>query len=71
MIQAHLDLQPQLDSQNISNTSHPTPLRTTSPILILIPILPANHIEQMETTNTTSESPDTPLKQRHFNTYTI
>ena len=50
MTQAHVDLQSQLGSQNISNISDPstTPLCNTSPTSFLSPIEPKNNqIEQM------------------------
>ena len=59
MTQAHLDLQSQLDSQNISNISVPstTPLRNISPISFLGPIEPTNYqIEQMDTTHKSSDT---------------
>ena len=65
MTQAHIDLQSQLDSQNISNTSDPstTPLCNTSPILFLSPIEPTNNQrEQMDTNHITSKSSDTDEK---------
>ena len=65
MTQAHLDLQSQLDSQNISNISDPstTPLCNTSPILFLSPIEPTkNQPEQMDTNHITSKSSDTAEK---------
>ena len=72
MTQAHIDLQSQLDSQNISNISHPstTPLWHTSPISFLIPIEPTiNQIEQMDTDHNASKSSDTDnndvLSQNH------
>ena len=67
MTQAHLDLQSQLDSQNISNASDPstTPLCNTSLILFLSPLeltsigSTNNWTEQMEINNTLSASLDT------------
>ena len=62
MTQAHLDLQSQLDSQNISNISDPstTPLCNISPILFLSPIESTNNQpEQMDTNHITSKSSDT------------
>ena len=61
MTQAHLDLQSQLDSQNISNISVPTttPLCNTSPIFFLSPIEPTNNqIEQMDTNISKSSDTD-------------
>ena len=61
MTQAHLDLQSQLDSQNISNISDPstTPLCNTSPISLLSPIEPTNNqIEQMDTNISKSSGTD-------------
>ena len=58
MTQAHLDLQSQLDSQNISNNSDPstTPLCKNSPISFISPIEPTkNQIEQMDTTQNSSD----------------
>ena len=65
MTQAHLNLQSQLDSQNISIISDPstTPLCNTSPILFLIPIEPKNNQpEQLDTNHITSKSSDTDEK---------
>ena len=65
MTQAHLDLQSQLVSQNISNISDPstTPLCDTSPILFLSPIEPTNNQpEQMDTNHITSTPSDTDEK---------
>ena len=66
MTQAHLDLQSQLDSQNISNILDPStkPLCNTSPIIFHYPIEPTiiestnNPTEQTEINNTVSESLD-------------
>ena len=61
MNQAHIDLQSQLDSQNISNISDlsTTPLCNTSPILFLRPIEPTNNQpEQMDTNHITSKTSD-------------
>ena len=73
MTQAHIDLQSQLDSQNISNISHhpsTTPSWHTSPISFLSPIEPTNNqIEQMDTDHNVSKSSDTDnndvLSQNH------
>ena len=65
MTQAHIDLQSQLDSQNISNISDQstTPLCNTSLILFLSPTEPANNqTEQMDTNHITSKSSDTDEK---------
>ena len=65
MIQAHLDPQSHLDSQNILNISDPsfTPLCNTSPILFLSPFEPTNNQpEQMDTNHITSKSSDTDEK---------
>ena len=59
MTQAHLDLQSQLDSQNISNISDPstTPSCNISPISFVSPIEPTNNqIEQMDTTHKSSDT---------------
>ena len=63
MIQALLDLQSQLDSQNISNIADPstTPLCNTSPILFLSRIEPTNS-QLLDTNHITSESSDTDEK---------
>ena len=61
MTEAHLDLQSQLDSQNISNISDPsnTSLCNTSPILFLSPVEPTNNpTERTEINNTVSEFTD-------------
>ena len=62
MTQAHVDLQSELDSQNISKISDPstTPLCNDSRVLLLSPIHVADHtpIEQMETTKKITESLD-------------
>ena len=65
MTQAHVDLQSQLDSQNISNISDPstTPLCNISPISFLSPIEPTNsQPEQMDTNHITSKPSDTDEK---------
>ena len=62
MTRAHIDLQLQLDSQNISNISDPStrPVCNFSPISFLSPIEPtSNQIEQMDTTHKVSKSFDT------------
>ena len=62
MAQAHIDLQSQLDSLNISQISDPSTilLCNTSPISFLSPIEPTNNqIEQMDTNHTVSKSSDT------------
>ena len=59
MTQAHLNLQSQLDSQNISNISDPstTPLCNNSPMSFHSPIEPTNNqIEQMDTTHKFSDT---------------
>ena len=69
MTQAHLDLQSQLDSQNISNISDPssTPLCNNSPISFLSLIEPTNHqIEEMDTTHKSSDTDNNEtLSQNH------
>ena len=59
MTQAHLDLQSQLESQNISNISDPstTPLCNNSPISFLSPIEPTNNQnEQMDPSHKSSDT---------------
>ena len=72
MTQAHIDLQSQLDSQNISNISDSstTPLCNTSAISFLSPIKPTNNqMEQMDINHYVSKSSDTDnndvLSQNH------
>ena len=63
MTQAHIDLQSQLDSQNISNISDPstTPLCNT-PISFLSPIEHTNNlVEQMDTNNIVYKPSDTDI----------
>ena len=69
MTQAHIDLQSQLDSQNISNISDPstTPLCYNSPISFLSPLEPtSNQIVQMDTTHKSSDTDNNEIpSQKH------
>ena len=70
MTQAHIDLQSQLDSQNISNISDPstTLLCTNSPISLLSPIEPTNNqMEQMDTTHKSSNTDNNELSSQNHN----
>ena len=70
MTQAHIDLQSQLDSQNISNISDPstTPLCNKSPISSLSPIEPtSNEIEQMDTTHKSSDTDNNEISSQITN----
>ena len=68
MTQAHIDLESQLDSQNISNISDPstTLLYNNSLISSLSPIEPTNNlIEQMDTTHKSSDTDNNELSSQN------